>query len=92
MKKLATEATQAKTFVGGFEVKKVVREFIDFKQSDDGESFGNHLDYLMRETAKNGGEIQSVTVHVTEEYWEKFAKQVIEDENRFASTGGYDRA
>jgi hypothetical protein len=90
MKKMpkSMEATENK-FVGGFEVKKVVREFVDFKQSPDGESFGNHLDYLMRETAKQGGEIQSVTVHVTEEYWEQFSKNVMEEENRYNNTGGY---
>lgn len=76
VKKTASFATAAHPQgepIGGFEIKKIVRQHEPVYASQDGGTFGQTLDGLLSMAARNGDEVQSITLEVNPEWWENFA-------------------
>lgn len=67
--------------VGFLEVRKVVREHIPVHADADGHNtVGGYIDSVLADTAIEGGEVQSLTLELTEEYWKRLAAHVVKRE------------
>ncbi len=63
--------------IGGFVITKIVKEHIGLTASAASETtFGNQLDSIMETTAMQGGEIQSIQLDVSPDFWADFAMRV----------------
>lgn len=65
------EPTERKSPVGGFEIVKLIRQYVPI-EGDGIHSFGNLLDMQLEEAARAGQEVQTIKLEVGEEYWREF--------------------
>jgi hypothetical protein len=59
--------------VGMIELTKVVREHVPLIEDQDGNTFGMILDNVLRDAALNGEEIQTFTLNMEKDDWQRFA-------------------
>ncbi len=62
--------------IGGFEIVKIVRQFVPIKPGEGGRSMGEALDAQLEEAAMNGDEIRSIELTVSESWWNDYAAKV----------------
>ena len=64
--------------MAGFQITKVIKEYVHIKEDENGGSYGEALDSVMNRTAIEGEIIQTVTFQMEETEWFKFAKGIVD--------------
>lgn len=55
--------------MSGFEIKKIVREFVSLEPAKNGLTYGQALDEALAKGVRDGCEVQSIELLLTEEDW-----------------------
>jgi len=75
MKQATAQATAVPPF-GHLEIVKVVREQITLNADARGQSIGAMIDGYLLDVAREGGEVQTITLEMSPERWGEYAAAI----------------